>query len=199
MHLNYLSMHRCRLCNARLHARIPDSLNRTIALIVTAIILYIPANLLPIMETTQLSQVSLSTIVGGVIVLWKLESYPVAMIIFIASVMVPLAKLLALSYLCWGIATRAQTNPRSRTIMFRITEFVGRWSMVDVFVVSILVALVQLGSVLEIRPGLAALAFAGMVVVTILAAEALDPRLIWDAIDEHPTDVSINKPSDASR
>jgi paraquat-inducible protein A len=175
------------LCHAHLHERKPDSLNRALALIITAILLYFPANLLPIMETSQLNTVTPATIIGGVVLLWQLGSYPVAAIIFVASVLVPLGKLIALSYLCWGISTRQQLNPISRTRMYRLTEFVGRWSMVDIFVVSILVALVQIGTVIEIRPGSAAIAFAGVVIATMLAAEALDPRLIWDALKQDDT------------
>jgi paraquat-inducible protein A len=143
------------------------------ALVMTAIILYVPANVLPIMTTDQLGRSTDSTILGGVVLLIKLGSYPVAAIIFIASVLVPLGKLLALMALCC-----------ERTVLYRVTEFVGRWSMVDVFVVAILVSLIQLGGLMTIRPGIAALAFSGLVIVTMLAAESFDPRLIWDRLGE---------------
>ena len=171
---------RCQRCGAHLHLRFTDSIQRTVALCLTASILYVPANLLPIMTTEQLGNSIDSTIMGGVVLLWGMGSYPVATVIFIASVMVPLGKLLALGVLCWTVARGDVARPRQHTVLYRMTEFVGRWSMVDIFVVAILVALIQLGGVLVIRPGVAAIAFAGVVIVTILAAECFDPRLLWD-------------------
>ena len=159
-----------------------DSLARTVALVITAAILYVPANVLPIMTTEQLGRASDSTIMGGVVLLWHHGSYPIASVIFIASVLVPLSKLFILLALCWSVARGDATRPRERTVLYRVTEFVGRWSMVDVFVVAILVALIQLGGLLSIRPGVAAVAFSGVVIVTILAAESFDPRLIWDRL-----------------
>lgn len=177
---------RCPRCGAHLHLRQTDSLHRTMALIATAVLLYIPANVLPIMITEQLGQPTGSTILGGVVLLWHHGSYPIASVIFIASVLVPLGKLFALTTLCWSVGRRQLTRPRERTVMYRITELVGRWSMVDVFVVAILVALIQLGGLLRIEPGAAALAFCGVVIVTMIAAESFDPRLIWDQLgDEH--------------
>ena len=152
------------------------------ALVMTASILYIPANVFPIMTTDQLGRSIDSTIMGGIVLLIELESYPVAAVIFIASVLVPLGKLLALTALCWSVSRGQVSRPRERTVLYRITEFVGRWSMVDVFVVAILVALIQLGGVLSIRPGAAGLAFAGVVMISMLAAESFDPRLIWDRL-----------------
>jgi len=172
--------HRCPRCGTRLHLRKTASIQRTLALLVTAAILYAPANILPIMVTDQLGQPIESTILGGVILLMQLGSIPIAAIIFIASVLVPLSKLLIMFYLCWSVSYGPPVNQRQRTVLYRITEFIGKWSMLDVFVVAILVALVQLGDLLVIRPGGAALAFAGVVMVTILAAESFDPRLMWD-------------------
>jgi paraquat-inducible protein A len=143
-------------------------------------ILYIPANVLPIMLTDQPGRTVESTIMGGVVLLWNMGSYPVASVIFIASVMVPLAKMIALAVLLWSVARKHEMGARERTTLYRITEFIGRWSMIDVFVVAILVALIHLGGLLVIRPGPAALAFAGVVIVTMLAAESFDSRLIWD-------------------
>ncbi len=176
------SEHRCPRCGAALHVRLTDSVARTMALGITAVILYVPANVLPIMTTEQLGRSIDSTILGGVVLLLHHGSYPVASVIFIASVLVPLGKLLALGVLCWSVARGDLTRPRERTVLYRMTELVGRWSMVDVFVVAILVALIQLSGVLTIRPGAAALAFSGVVIVTMLAAECFDPRLIWDRL-----------------
>lgn len=167
-----------------MHARKIDSLQRTLALLITACVLYIPANLYPIMLTDQLGSTEPSTIMGGVILLIKLGSAPVAAVIFIFSVMVPSGKLMAMFYLVWTAHKGSNVSPQQRSLMYRITEFVGKWSMVDVFVVAILVALVHLGGLLVIRPGIAALAFAGVVIVTMVAAESFDSRLMWDAMEE---------------
>ena len=174
------SLHECPRCGEPLHLRKNNSLQRTLALLVTAAVLYIPANILPIMITDQFGNATASTILGGVVLLIDMGSVPIAAIIFIASVMVPLGKLIALFYLCWSVGNNKQSDPRQRTIMYRAAEFIGKWSMVDVFVVSILVALVQLTGLLVILPGSAAVAFAGVVLVTMVAAESFDPRIIWD-------------------
>ena len=178
------SLHRCPRCRAALHLRKPDSLQRTVALVVTASLLYIPANVLPIMTTDQLGRAIDSTILGGVVLLIHHGDYPIAAVIFIASVMVPVSKLLALSWLCWSVTRRQPTSRHQRARLYRATELVGKWSMTDVFVVAILVALIQLGGLLVITPGTAALAFGGVVVVTMLAAHAFDPRLIWDQLGD---------------
>ena len=176
-------LHRCPRCGEALHLRKSDSLQRTLALLVTASLLYIPANLYPIMITDQLGTPIESTILGGVVLLIDLGSIPIAAVIFIASVMVPLGKLIAMFYLCWSVGHAPPGSARQRTVMYRVTEFVGKWSMIDVFVVAILVALVHLGGLLAIRPGIAAIAFAGVVIVTMVAAESFDPRLIWDRME----------------
>ncbi len=175
--------HRCPRCHAPLHVRIRNSLQNTMAMLITAFILYFPANMFPITRTEQFGNILDSTIIGGVILMWNMGSYAVAMVIFFASVMIPLAKLLALAWLSWSVANADPDKARQRTILYRVTEFVGRWSMIDVFVVSILVALIHLGNVLSIYPGHAALAFSGVVIITILAAEYFDPRLIWDELE----------------
>lgn len=174
----------CPRCGSTVHLRQKDSLQRTLALLITACVLYIPANVLPIMYTDQLGDTEASTILGGVLLLIKLDSVPVALIIFIASVMVPLGKLITLFYLVWSVERHSPLSPRQRGMLYRVTEFIGKWSMVDVFVVAILVALVHLGGVLVIRPGYAALSFAAVVVVTMMAAECFDSRLIWDAMED---------------
>lgn len=171
---------RCRRCHERLHSRHPYSLQRTWAFLVAAAVMYIPANLYPIMNVTSLGKTSSSTIIGGVVELYQTGSWPVAIVIFIASVMVPVGKLFALSWLCIVVKRRHRLNTRSRILLYRITEFIGRWSMVDVFVVSILVALIRAGALMSISPGPAELAFGAVVVLTMLAAMSFDPRLIWD-------------------
>lgn len=175
-----IEWHKCPRCGSALHSRKVNSLNRTLALLCTACLLYIPANLFPIMITDQFGSSLESTILGGVVLLIQMNSIPVAAIIFIASVMVPIGKIMALFYLCWTLKCGSSVSPRQRTIAYRITELIGKWSMVDVFVVSILVALVHIGKVLVIRPGIASLTFAGLVIVTMIAAEKFDPRLFWD-------------------
>lgn len=132
------------------------------------------------MITDQLGNSIESTILGGVVLLIQMGSYSIAAVIFIASVIVPVGKIMMMFYLCWTLRRGSLVSAKQRTIAYRITEFIGKWSMVDVFVVAILVALVHLGGILVIRPGTAALAFAGLVVVTMIAAESFDPRLFWD-------------------
>jgi paraquat-inducible protein A len=171
---------RCIRCHEPLHNRLPNSLQRTWALIIAATIMYIPANLYPIMNTTSLGNTTPSTIIGGVVELAQMGSWPIAAVIFIASVIVPVGKLAALTWLCLVVKRSNEINAHKRTVLYRITEFIGRWSMVDVFVVAILVALIRAGSLMSITPGPAALAFGGVVVLTMLAAMTFDPRLIWD-------------------
>lgn len=170
----------CPRCHASLHLRKPDSLQRTIAMTIGAMILYFPANLLPVLRVeSTLSGTRQSTIISGVVQFWQEGDYPVALIIFIASVMIPVLKVLAIVMLCLG--ARFGYWPRALTQLYRITEYIGRWSMVDVFVVAILVGVVQLGSVITINAGEGAFAFTGVVVLTMLASHSFDPRLIWDA------------------
>lgn len=175
---------RCPRCRARLHLRGPNSLQRTLALLATASLLYIPANVLPIMTTEQLGHATGSTIIGGVVILIHHGDYPIAAVIFIASVLVPLSKLFGLGWLCWSVARGQPSSHHERTRLYRAAELIGKWSMTDVFVVAILVALIQFASILRFTPGTAALAFGGVVIVTMLAAHAFDPRLIWDQLGE---------------
>jgi paraquat-inducible protein A len=156
-----------------------DSVQTTWALLLTAIILYVPANLLPIMHTRLLGTDDPSTIFGGVILLWQHGSYPIAAIIFIASVFVPIFKLVLLGWLNLTVQRSWDKQHKERIFWYRVTEFVGRWSMIDVFVVAILVSLIQLGNTMSIYPGPAVLAFCGVVIVTMLAAMSFDSKLIW--------------------
>ena len=154
------------------------------ALLIAAIILYLPSNIFPIMTTEQFGTPMDSTIIGGVVLLWKMGSYPIALIIFVASVLVPIGKIMSIAMLCWTVSRDHRTSLRKRTNLYRITEIIGKWSMVDVFVVAILVALIQITGIIVIKPGSAALAFAGMVILTMLSANSFDPRLIWDRAED---------------
>ena len=155
------------------------SIQTTWALLLTSVLLYIPANILPIMHTSMLGSEQPSTILGGVILLWKTGSYPIAIIIFIASLFIPIAKIIILCWLNYSVQTQHQHANNERIFWYRITEFVGRWSMIDVFVVAVLVSLIQLGNIMYVLPGHAVLAFCGMVICTMLAAMSFDSRLIW--------------------
>lgn len=179
------SLHHCPRCNSAAHSRKPDSMQRTLALLVTATLLYIPANMLPIMITEQFGQSIESTILGGVILLIDMGSLPIAAIIFIASIVIPLGKLIAMFYLCWSVQRGVCHSATQRTRLYRLVEFIGKWSMIDVFVVALLVALIHLNGLAIVRPGTATLAFCAVVITSILAAESFDPRLIWDQMEDN--------------
>lgn len=176
----------CPRCGSSVHHRKPNSIVRTWALVITALICYVPANLYPVMEVTSLGNTQADTIMSGVLFLLHHDMWPLALVIFVASVFVPLAKILVLILLLVSVQIRSQWRPVDRTRAYRATELVGRWSMVDVYVVTILVALVHLGSLATVAPKLGALFFGTVVVVTILAAESFDPRLIWDRMESDP-------------
>lgn len=161
-----------------------ESIQQTWALLITSIILYVPANLLPIMNTRFLGKDDPSTILGGVILLWQMGSYPIAAVIFIASVLVPVGKLIILIWLNYTVQVGLEMKQNERQFWYRVTEFIGRWSMVDVFVVAVLVSLIQLGNTMSIFPGPAALAFCGVVILTMLAAMTFDTNLIWKGKSE---------------
>lgn len=171
--------HECPHCNHSVHLPHKASLNITTALIMASCIMYIPANVFPIMTTTFLGQAEPSTILGGVFILWGMGSYPIALVILIASVVVPLAKIIALSWLCWQSWFPKQHSAQQSLSLYRMTELVGRWSMVDVFVVAILTGVVQLGGIMTIEPNIAAVSFATVVILTMLAAITFDSRLLW--------------------
>jgi len=174
----------CPRCRAPVHRRKPDSLNRTWALVVTAAMLYIPANLFPVMTVISLGQAQSDTILSGAIYLLVHGMWPLALIVVFASVVVPLLKLIALSFLLISVQKGSRWRPVERTKLYHIVEAVGRWSMTDIYVVTILVALVSLGNLATIEAGVGAIYFAGVVVATMLAAESFDPRLIWDRARE---------------
>ena len=176
----------CIRCQSKLHPYdLEHNLNKVWALLITAAIFYIPANLYPIMYTVSLGNREPSTIMGGVILLWQHGSYPVAMIIFFASVFIPMVKMFALSWLFLA-AKRAANIPEKSSMqwqkIYRLTEIIGRWSMIDIFVVAILVALVQLQNLMAIYPGPAALSFAAVVVFTMLSAMKFDSRILWQNV-----------------
>ncbi len=170
----------CPRCGAGLHRRKPESLQRTWALVIAAIVCYLPANLLPIMTVTSLGKTQSDTILSGVIFLFNHGLWSLALVVFVASVLVPLMKLVILVYLLVSVQMRSPRRPRDRTRLYRLTEAVGRWSMVDIYVVTILVALVRLGNLATIEAGPGAVFFAAVVIITLFAAAAFDPRLIWD-------------------
>lgn len=174
----------CPRCRARLRQRKPNSIARCWALLLAAYCLYMPANVLPITVTTSLGQIQADTIMSGVIYFIKTGSYMIALVIFVASLFIPLMKLLILTYLLLSVQIKSIWRPRDRTRLYRMTEAVGRWSMVDIYVVTILVALVKLGALANIDVGPAAVYFAAVVVITMFAAESFDPRLIWDTLEE---------------
>ena len=176
--------HSCPRCEAPLHQRKPDSLTRTAALVMTAAILYVPANVFPVLTVKQFGKGAPSTILGGVMELIEGGLWSLALLVFFASVLVPVLKLIVLSYLVWSVRSGSRWRPRDRTVLYRVTETVGRWSMIDMFMISILVALVKLGAVATIEPGLGAMFFAAVVVITMIAAMSFDPRLIWDRAEE---------------
>lgn len=180
----------CPRCAARLHSRIPHSVAQTWALLLAAYMLYIPANLLPIMETRSLFGVQSDTIMSGVVFLWVSGSRVLAMIVFVASILVPMFKLLALTVLTWSVQQRSAWQPQHRAWLYRVIEAIGRWSMLDIYVVALMVALVQITTLARIEAGNGAAAFGAVVVLTILAAKSFDPRLIWDYIesDDERTD-----------
>jgi paraquat-inducible protein A len=171
----------CRRCGEKLESRHHASIEKTWALVVAAAICYIPANALPVLNTTTLGDTEGDTILGGVAFLYASGSWPLALIVLVASVMIPLGKLAALAYLLLTVQRGSIANNQERTRLYRIVEIIGRWSMLDVFVAAFTVALVQLQPLTSVAPGAGVLFFAAVVVLTMLAAESFDPRLIWDA------------------
>jgi len=176
---------RCPRCWSRVHARKPDSLARTSALLVAAAILYVPANLLPVTTVVWLGRGDPDTILSSVRALFAGGDAPVALLLFFASICVPVLKIVLLGWLVASVRWRWLWRPRDRTSVYRVVDVIGRWSMLDVFVISILVALVQLGALASIDAGPGAVSFCAVVVLTMLAAHSFDPRLIWDAAEEH--------------
>lgn len=174
----------CPRCNARLHPRKPGSITGCTAFLAAGYILYLPANLLPILETRSLDGTQENTIMGGIFSLWDSGSWEIAIIVFIASILVPLFKLIALTLLVFSVRGRLLWRPMQRTKAYRLLRLVGRWSMLDIYVAAILTTLVQFRFLANIEVGPAALPFGAVVVVTMIAAMQFDPRLIWDPVKE---------------
>ena len=177
----------CPRCGAELHERKPRSLERTLALVIAAFVCYVPANVLPVMTVTSLGKTQSDTIFSGVVYMLEHKMWPLAIILFTASIFVPMMKLGILSFLLFSVHRRSSWRPVERTRLYRLTEAIGRWSMVDIYVVTILVALVRLGNLATIEAGAGAIFFGAVVVITMLAAESFDPRLIWDRSDARST------------
>ncbi len=171
----------CPRCGSTLHQRKPNSIRRTWALVLAALIFYIPANLLPVTVAISFSKTQADTIMSGVIYFIATGMWPIAVVIFVASIMVPVLKLIILAFLLITVQRKSKWRPKDRTRLYRLTEIVGRWSMLDIFVLTILVALVNLGPLATINAGPGAVFFAAVVVITMFAAMSFDPRLIWDA------------------
>jgi len=175
----------CPRCGTRMHQRKPDSIVRSWALVIAAVIFYIPANVLPISITTALGTAEGDTIMSGVIYFIHSGSWPIALVIFVASIFVPVLKILILIFLLVSVQMKSKWRPMDRTRLYRIIETIGKWSMVDIFVITIMAALIQLGALADFVAGPAAVYFAAVVVLTILAAMSFDPRLIWDPMEEN--------------
>ncbi|MEC5320255.1 membrane integrity-associated transporter subunit PqiA [Brenneria populi subsp. brevivirga] len=174
----------CPRCHSHGHARRRYSLQWTMALLLTSAMLYIPSNLMPIMITESLGNEAGSTIMAGVILLWGMGSYPVALVIFIASIMVPSLKMLALGWLCWSANGKGERDSERLHVVYEVVEFVGRWSMIDVFVIAVLSSLVRIGRLMGVYPAIGAVLFATVVILTMFAAMTFDPRLLWDRRDD---------------
>lgn len=180
----------CPRCHAKGRLRRRDSVQWTLALLFTSVMLYIPANLLPIMITVAIGDSMSSTILSGVITLWNDGSYPVAIIIFIASILIPCLKIVAIAWLCLYAKRYGRRRSEEMHRMYEIVEFVGRWSMIDIFVIAVLSTLLRMGNFMAVYPDIGALFFALVVILTMISAAMYDPRLIWD---REPVPVSIMK------
>jgi len=173
----------CGVCGSKLKQRKTDSLNRTWAFLIAACIMYIPANLLPVMITSTLLDEQQDTIMSGIVYFWESGSWTLALVVFVASFLVPLFKLVALLILTISARRRSSWQRLQRAKLYRVVEFIGRWSMLDVFVVSLLAGLVKIEGFANISAGFGVAAFAAVVVLTMLASLSFDPRLIWDSAD----------------
>jgi paraquat-inducible protein A len=172
---------RCPRCHAHLFQRKPHSLALTAALLLCAAILYVPANLLPVMYTRTIFDEEQDTIMSGVLTLLQSGSWPIAVLVFVASIVVPLLKIISLSVVLFSAWRRSPRYRTERSELFRMVEFIGRWSMLDVYAISLLVTLVQIRSLAFVSVGWGALAFGAVVVLTLFAARTFDERLLWDS------------------
>ena len=181
--LDHASLH-CPRCDDALHARKPNSIVRTWALLIAAIMLLFPANMLPIMTVIQFGQGEASTILSGVLHLIHAGMWPLGLIVFFASIMVPVSKLVTLVFLLLSLHVKSTWNRQDRTRLYRVTERIGSWSMVDIFIIGVLTSLVSLDALATIEPGIAASYFAVSVILTMFAAQSFDARLIWDGAEK---------------
>lgn len=172
----------CPRCGQDVEFRKRNSVQRTWAFLIAAAACYIPANLLPVLTTTTAAGSESDTILQGVVLLWSPTGWPLSLIVLFASIMIPSAKILALAYLLVTVQSGSIRNNAQRVRLYRMVDLIGRWSMVDVFVDTFTAALVQLPPLMSVAPGPGLLFFAAVVVMTMLAVESFDPRLIWDSL-----------------
>jgi paraquat-inducible protein A len=172
----------CPRCGAALHLRLPKSISRTWAFLIASIIMYIPANVLPIMTVQNMGKGDPHTIIGGIIELIHSDMLPIAFLVFVASLMVPLLKMVGITFLLISVQHSWQVTPHYRIKLYRIIELIGRWSMLDIFMISILVAMVNLGAIAKVYANAGATAFAAVVILTMFASLSFDSRLIWDKV-----------------
>jgi paraquat-inducible protein A len=182
---------RCPRCDEELVFRKPASLERTLAFLIAAAVCYIPANVLPVLTTVTSGGSESDTIMQGVVLLWSPTGWPLSLIVLFASIMIPSAKILALAYLLITVRRGSIENNTQRIRLYRMVELIGRWSMVDVFVDTFTVSLIQLQPLMSVEPGPGLLFFAAVVVLTMLAVESFDPRLIWDSASSKPTQKEV--------
>lgn len=173
----------CPSCDSRLRIRKKEPVARCWALVGAATALYVPANIIPVMTIVQLQRQHTSTIIGGVQELIAYKMWPLALIVFVASIVVPVVKLILLVYMLLATHRRSGYALKQRTKMYRLVEAIGRWSMIDVFMITILTALVRMGAIAAVIPGAGAICFCGVVILTMLAAASFDPRVMWDAAE----------------
>lgn len=174
----------CPRCHSQVHLRDPYALSRAWAFTISALVAFVPANFFPIMTVIQIDKTIPSTIMAGVIDLAKNDMLPIAVVVFIASIAVPVFKLVGIIYLLLTVKRGKPVNSTQATRMYRFIDLIGRWSMLDLFVIAILVTLVSFGKLANIEANIGATAFGAVVVLTLLAAESFDPRLIWDLQDK---------------
>jgi paraquat-inducible protein A len=173
---------RCPRCDQVLEFRKAHSLQRTWAYVIAAAVCYVPANVLPVLTTTTAAGTESDTILQGVVLLWSPTGWPLSLIVLFASIMIPSAKIVAVAYLLVTVQRGSVQNSAQRLRLYRLVEFIGRWSMVDVFVDAFTAALVQLPPLMSVAPAPGLFFFAAVVVLTMLAVESFDPRLIWDSL-----------------
>jgi paraquat-inducible protein A len=173
----------CPRCSTAVHFRKPGAIGRTWALLIAAIALYVPANTLPMMTTSSLYGSQSDTIMSGILFLWEDGAWHLALIVFVASILVPLAKMIGLLLLLLSVQLDWNWRPLERARLYRVLDAIGRWSMLDIFVVALLSTVVQLSALASVGPGPGALAFAVVVVLTMAATSSFDPRLLWDPVD----------------